>query len=126
MAAPLHASDAQGANHTVPSPAGGMDTQRSRVVHACLLAIPVLLQSCVYVPITTTRYDADCQILARHMTMEPVQVAQLSSCSNAQCTDFMVVAGFTAAASAVISGSIVIVGNVVYWLEKQGRCLPKE
>jgi hypothetical protein len=32
-------------------------------------------------------------------------------------------AGATAEASAVISGSIVIVGNVVYWFEKQGRCL---
>ena len=35
----------------------------------------------------------------------------------------MVSAGATAAASAIVSGSIVIVGNVVYWFEKQGRCL---
>jgi hypothetical protein len=32
------------------------------------------------------------------------------------------VAGVTAAASAVVSGSIAVVGNVVYWLERQGRC----
>ncbi|MDD4978844.1 MAG: hypothetical protein PHI29_09445 [Gallionella sp.] len=87
----------------------------------CLLTL--LLQSCVFVPITTTKYDQDCHILARHMTMEPVQIAHLSSCTNSQCTEFMVVAGLTVAASAVISGSIVIVGNVVYWMEKQGRCL---
>lgn len=35
----------------------------------------------------------------------------------------MVSAGATAAASAIVSGSIVIVGNVVYWFEKQGRRL---
>lgn len=92
--------------------------------NAATAAFILLLQACVFVPITTTKYDEDCHILARHMTMEPVQIAQLSSCTNSQCTDFMVVAGFTAAASAVISGSIVIVGNVVYWMEKQGRCLP--
>ena len=85
--------------------------------------LTLLLQACVFVPRTTTKFDEDCHILARHMTMEPVQIAQLSSCTNSQCTEFMVVAGITAAASAVISGSIVIVGNVVYWMEKQGRCL---
>ena len=92
-----------------------------RYATAGILAL--LLQACVFVPRTTTKFDEDCHILARHMTMEPVQIAQLSSCTNSQCTEFMVIAGITAAASAVISGSIVIVGNVVYWMEKQGRCL---
>lgn len=122
MTSPYHANDVQGTDHAAPPLTGQRNSRLARAGWICLLA-SLLLQSCVYVPITTTRYDADCQILARHMTMEPVQVAQLSSCSNAQCTDFMVVAGFTAAASAVISGSIVIVGNVVYWMEKQGSCL---
>jgi hypothetical protein len=27
-----------------------------------------------------------------------------------------------AATSAVISGSVVVLGNVAYWLEKQGQC----
>lgn len=27
-----------------------------------------------------------------------------------------------AAASAAVSGSIAVVGNVVYWLERQGQC----
>ena len=30
--------------------------------------------------------------------------------------------GAVTAASAVISGSIALVGNVVYWFERQGRC----
>jgi hypothetical protein len=34
-----------------------------------------------------------------------------------------VAVGAVAAASVVVSGSIVVVGNVVYWLEKQGKCL---
>ena len=32
-------------------------------------------------------------------------------------------AGLVTAASAVVSGSIALVGNVIYWFEKQGRCL---
>jgi hypothetical protein len=30
--------------------------------------------------------------------------------------------GAVAAASAVVSGSVVVVGNSVYWLESQGSC----
>lgn len=87
-----------------------------------LIFFTLLLQACVFVPKTTMIYDADCHISYCHMTLEPVQIAQLQNCTNSQCTDYIVVAGLTAAASAVISGSIVIVGSVVYWMEKQGRC----
>lgn len=38
------------------------------------------------------------------------------------CASYLVV-GAVSAASMGVSGSIVIVGNVVYWLEKQGKCL---
>jgi len=34
----------------------------------------------------------------------------------------LVAIGAVAAASAVVSGSIVLVGNIVYWAEKQGKC----
>jgi len=30
------------------------------------------------------------------------------------------------AGSAIVSGSIVVVGNALYWLEKQGKCLAKQ
>jgi hypothetical protein len=35
----------------------------------------------------------------------------------------LVAAGVVSAASAVVTGSVVVVGNVVNWLEKQGQCL---
>jgi hypothetical protein len=34
----------------------------------------------------------------------------------------LVALGAVTAASAVISGSIAVVGNAVYWFERQGRC----
>jgi hypothetical protein len=36
----------------------------------------------------------------------------------------LVAMGAVTAASAVVSGSIALVGNVVYWFERQGRCNP--
>jgi hypothetical protein len=29
------------------------------------------------------------------------------------------------AASAIVSGSIVVAGNLVYWFEKQGQCVAR-
>lgn len=90
--------------------------------HVSIGIAACLLEACVFVPRTTHVYDADCQVVARHMDLEPVQIAYVEGCRGQECSAVLVVLGATAAASAVISGSIVIVGNVVYWFEKQGKC----
>ncbi len=82
----------------------------------------LLIQGCVFVPITTEAYDPGCRITSRQMKLQPVQVASLGSCRGNECAGLLVLIGATAAASAVISGSIVVVGNIVYWFEKQGLC----
>jgi hypothetical protein len=82
-----------------------------------------LLAGCVLVPVTVATYDPACGMVARQMTLQPVQLAAIQGCSNQGCAVLVVAAGATAAASLVVSGSIAIVGNVVYWLERQGRCL---
>jgi hypothetical protein len=84
----------------------------------------LLLQACVMVPRTVERYDAECRTRSRHVVLDAVQVGSIGSCSNQGCVAVVVVAGITSAASAVVSGSIAVVGNVAYWLEKQGRCDP--
>ncbi len=86
------------------------------------LALSALLQGCVVVPVTTQVYDPDCRIMTRHMELQSVQVAAMGSCRGDECAAMLAFIGATAAASAVVSGSIVIVGNVVYWFEKQGQC----
>lgn len=98
----------------------------SHARRASLIAACVLLAACVMVPKTTYRYDAECQVVARHMTLEPVQIAAFGGCSNSGCASLLAVAGVTAAASAVVSGSIAVIGNVVYWLERQGQCRGRE
>ena len=87
-----------------------------------VLTVSVVLQGCVFVPVTTEVYDPDCRIMSRKMTLQPVQVASLGSCRGNECAALLVFMGATAAASAVVSGSIVVVGQVAYWFEKQGHC----
>ncbi|MDH4284389.1 MAG: hypothetical protein OEV35_03635 [Gallionellaceae bacterium] len=98
-----------------------------RAVHTVLFAITVsvFLQACIYIPVTKEVYDEDCKIVSKHMELTPVQIASISHCNQNECVAILTAATATAAASAVISGSIVVVGNVVYWFEKQGQCIRK-
>ena len=92
-----------------------------KVLRAAAAVVP-LLAGCVVVPQTTYGYDPECRIVARHIELQAVQVAAIGGCSNKGCAVLLAAAGVTAAASAVVSGSIMVIGNVVYWMEKQGRC----
>lgn len=87
------------------------------------LLIP-LLPSCIVVPRTVEKYDPECRIVARHMDLEAVQIGYIAGCSNEGCATLILAAAATVTATAIISGSIVVIGNTVYWFEKQGRCKP--
>jgi len=81
----------------------------------------VLMAGCIAVPRQVEYYDADCNIVSRKMVLDsPVHAVGIVNCSNREC--LAVILGVTAA-SMIVSGSIVVVGNTVYWLEKQGRCV---
>jgi hypothetical protein len=91
-------------------------------VLATFLLVVALLQGCVYAPRTVQVYDDGCRIETRRMELELYQVGYFAGCSNEGCLTLLVAAGMVTAATAVVSGSIVIAGNIVYWFEKQGRC----
>ncbi len=87
-----------------------------------LLPAMMTLQSCVVVPQTREVYDPDCRMLTRQMTLETAVLGGFQSCAGDGCAAMLAAAGAVTAASAVISGSIALVGNVVYWFERQGQC----
>ena len=83
-----------------------------------------LLQGCVYLPHTATVYDEKCDVHYREMSLQPYQVAQFAgSCNHRDCAYLLVALGAVSAASAIVSGSIVVAGNLVYWFEKHGQCV---
>lgn len=95
-------------------------------LRCCRFGLPLavmLLDGCVYMPETTIRYDPKCGVYERKMTMQPYQVGSLMGCRDEGCVTGLVAAGAVSAASAVITGSVVVVGNAVSWLEKQAQCL---
>jgi len=92
-------------------------------VAAGLALIPALLGGCVYMPETSLVYDPDCGVYERKMTLEAYQVGSLMGCRDEGCVTTLVVMGAASAASVIVSGSVMVVGNVASWLEKKGQCM---
>jgi hypothetical protein len=87
-----------------------------------LMVAAALLQGCVFLPRSTSVYDEKCELHVRQMTLE-AHVGQFpGSCNGKECGYVLVALGLIAAGSAVVSGSIVVAGNAIYWAERYGRC----
>jgi hypothetical protein len=87
-------------------------------VVACTLAT-----GCVIVPVTVEGYDSECRVVTRHMELQAVQIGAIQNCSNQACAGLVIVAAGLAAASAIVSGSVVVIGNIGYWAERKSTCL---
>lgn len=86
------------------------------------LLLALSLSACVVLPRTETVFDDDCKIQKRQMVLDVHQIGYFGGCVNNGCVALLVGAGAVATASAVVSGSIAVIGNVVYWLERRGEC----
>lgn len=74
-------------------------------------------QSC---DLYTKKLDLEVEILGKK-GLKP-----LSNCSGEACIGILGVSAGIFAGSAVVSGSIYLVGNTLHWLEKKSRCSDEE
>ena len=81
-----------------------------------------LQASCIVVPQTREVYDPECRMFTRQITLEAAVLGNFQSCAGDACAAMLVAMGAVTAVSAVVSGSVALVGNVAYWFERQGRC----
>lgn len=95
----------------------------TRLKTPALVVATVSLSACIVVPKTTTSYDTGCKIITKRVELEPVQVSAVERCGGKECGAVLAAYGLVAVASTVVSGSIAVVGNVVFWMEEQGRCV---
>ena len=86
--------------------------------------VPVLaalaISGCVMVPVTVDGYDPDCRVVTHHMALQPVQLNAIGHCNDGACA--AIVLGVSAA-SAIVSGSIVVVGNIAWWADHRASCM---
>ncbi len=89
-----------------------------------LLMMLIVIQGCAVYPKVNKSVDYKrCNLLSRSYTLNVTDKPVLNPQSNnGGIVGELVVAGVFLGATAVVSGSLVIVGNTVHFLEKQGRC----
>ena len=80
------------------------------------------LAGCVFYPERVAYYDEDCGVRSHRLRLEAEVIGNLNDCDGEKAQACLVVIAGIASVSAVVSGSIVIVGNTIYWLERQGAC----
>jgi hypothetical protein len=96
----------------------------SRLVPA--FAAGLLASGCVVVPVTRDSYDDDCKVATHHMELTTVQVKDVAVCRgpvNIDGAACVLGAVGLATISTVVSGSVVVAGNVVYWTERKAACV---
>ena len=88
-----------------------------------LLIVLCITAGCVFYPRHVHHYDADCQIRYKQLVLETNSMHGIQfHCADEGC----IAALLFISAEALVAGSLVIVGNTVYWLEKEGRCALKK
>ena len=96
----------------------------------------LLLIGCVYVPKQVIQYDEECDIelkkyVLKRTDIQPTQIyININRCSDETCVALFLggIVGYSliGPVTALVSGSIVITGNTIHWLERQGQCRKKE
>ncbi len=89
-----------------------------------LVLILCFLPACAFYPTTTNNNQgsSDCDLYFKQLTLDVASSKIQCHGGGNSAAACIVVAGVVAGGTAVVSGSIVLVGNTLHWLEKQGKC----
>lgn len=93
-----------------------------------LILLSSTVGACVVTPKKVASYDEKCMVSTQKvvLTMEQMQMFDDIDCLTKSCksevTGALMVATLTATTSAIVSGSVALIGNTLYWLESQGEC----
>lgn len=82
----------------------------------------LLLAGCVSSARQVEYYDEGCSIQSKKMVFETQPLGSLNCTQSRECLATTLVIG---AGSTLIAGSIVVVGNTVYWMERVGKCVAR-
>jgi hypothetical protein len=105
------------------SPTRHSPTRHSATRRLATVLTAGALSACIVVPQARDVYDLECRTTTRQVTLETAYIGGFHHCAGDGCVAMLAAAGFVTAASVVVSGSIAVVGNAVYWLERRGRCV---
>ena len=99
-----------------------------------VLVILLFLNGCaVFYPKKIAYHDADCDIRAKKFVLDVTNLREECAkgpsptieCLQGNLIAELIAQSVISASSLIISSSIAIVGNTIYWLEKQSKCKTK-
>ncbi|TBR42511.1 hypothetical protein CBF23_007330 [Marinomonas agarivorans] len=92
---------------------------------SAVLCVTLLLFGCAVVPQYAEEAPvvASCDLYTKELELNVIDGTNaFSNCSGDGCEAALVLAAGVFVSSAVVSGSIYLVGNTLHWLEKETRC----
>lgn len=99
-------------------------------VRLALTLLSISLGACIVVPKKVASYDSKCMVATQKIELSVEQVEDFHNldlhCTHFDCrTEFVGILASSAlvtTTSAIVSGSIALIGNTLYWAESQGKC----
>lgn len=83
----------------------------------------ILLQACAFYPKTQYSEDVErCDLTFKKLSMDVTSSSIRCQGGGNSAGACVILAGVISGGSAIVSGSIVLAGNSLHWLEKQGKC----
>lgn len=88
-----------------------------------ILVCGLTLSSCAFYPTTVADENKqECKLISRQLTLKAISLGVPCQGDAASLSACLLALGVITGSSAVVSGSIVLAGNTLHWLEKQGKC----
>lgn len=111
-----------------------MNSKFNAVNYAKLMIILFILQGCIVIPKTVPEKNQACLLVTKSLTIDSYTSSEMideakdemvhalaSDCHEPECLIGIAPLVAISAGSLVVSGSIVVVGNTIHWIEKQGK-----
>lgn len=89
-------------------------------------ALTLLISGCIYYPKRVEVYNSDCTIKIRKLTLGVISSNSVPNCFGGNSAACLAAIAAVGPVTAVVSESIVVVGNTLYYMEKEGKCVPRE
>jgi len=93
---------------------------------ATIIGPALLISGCIYYPKRVEVYDSDCNIKTRKLTLGVIGSNSVPNCTGGNAGACLAAIAAVGPVTAVVSGSIVVIGNTLYYMEKEGRCAPSK
>lgn len=87
-----------------------------------VLCIPIFMAACIYTPSVSKKQPYRCNLITRHLELKDHYLNPNPLSHVDYDEDFLLALAAVGPATLIVSGSIVIVGNTIHWIEAKGRC----